>query len=271
MEAVEPAAARPRLFVVVRVPKSGSTSLNLMVRKAMPDVRIFYLPKLLDPDAELTRMEQARAAKSRIRRYWRIAGALTEKGVWRRIASLARDGDVVSGHFPFGRPDLPGFDLSYVTLVRNPLDRLVSEYNYTRAGMEDRSGLRKLYQSRRTRAALRWSFGDYLRFLDEHKELYANLATRYVTGRDRCADPIAFLDASYFHYGALERLDLFAIGLSARIGRPVATEHERITRAKAPVALAAADRAIFERLFEGDILMHQRVLETVASERRQER
>jgi hypothetical protein len=245
------------LYVLVRVPKSGTTSLVSMMGAALPAARFFYMPKLMRSDEGPSRIEKLRAMRSRGRRFWKLFRTLPEDTAWRRLAAEARDGDVVSGHFPYGAVRVPGAELRHITLLRDPLARLLSEYHYTRAGIERRGPLHRLTRRGSLAEAALGSFSDYLAFLDEHSALYANIATRYVTGSPGVDDPVAFLERSYFHFGALERLDLFTAALSAKLGSAVAAAHERPTSNKAPVELSSADRAIFERLFEQDIRMHR--------------
>jgi hypothetical protein len=251
----------PRVLVLVRVPKSGSTTLVHMVTAALPDARIYRLPHMLRSDEGPSRLEKLRRTRSRMRRFFKLFGTVREKTALQRLAAQLRDGDIVSGHFAYGTLDLPDFQTDCVTLLRHPLDRLISEYNYTRVGFEQRWRVQRLYHRGRL-AAARLSFADYLAFLEDNRTLFENLATRYVTGARTCADP-AFLQQNYFHFGALERLDRFAEGLSAKLGVEVQPRHERITSQRADIAMTARDQARFERLFAEDLNMYDQVLSLI--------
>lgn len=232
-----------------------------MVTSALPSAEIYYMPKLMRSDEGPSRLEKLREIRSRSRRFWRLFRTLSEQTAWRKLAGKARDGDIVSGHFPYGTPRLPGFAINYITLLRDPLDRLVSEYNYARVGFEKRRRIQHVYHRGRLAAAAFRSFSDYLSFLEDHRSLYENIATRYVTGGRACDDPVAFLDEHYFHYGALERLHPFADALAAKLGVPVQTMHERITSKRPDIAQTASTIAKFERLFGEDIHMHRALLQ----------
>lgn len=255
-----PPAAGPAVYALVRIPKSGTTSLVSMVTAALPSARAYYMPKLLRSDEGPSRLEKLRETRSRWRRLWRLFGTLSEETAWRRLAARLREGDIVSGHFAYGAPQLPGFGIRYVTLLRDPLKRLISEYNYARLGYSKRGAVQRLTNRGRLAEAAGRSFGGYLAFLEEHRSLYEDIALRYVTGGRGCDDPLAHLESHFFHYGALERLELFAEQLGAKLCAKVELRRERVTPASAEVALSVAERARFERLFERDIAMHQSVL-----------
>ena len=67
-------------------------------------------------------------------------GVWTEAGFWKGVNREAADGDIVAGHLCYGEPRLPDFDLRYVTLLRDPRERMLSSYNYDRVGFERRPG-----------------------------------------------------------------------------------------------------------------------------------
>jgi len=256
-------ASRPtprEVVVLVRVPKSGSTTLVSMVTAAFPDARIYRMPHLLRSDEGPSPLEKLRRARARMRRFWKLFGTVRENTAWRRLSARLRDGDIISGHFAYGTPALPGVNPNCVTLLRHPLDRLISEYNYARVGFEQRWRVQHLYHRGRLAAAARLTFADYLAFLEDNRPLFENIATRYVTGERACADPAGFLQANYFHFGTLERLDRFAEGLSAKLGVAVQPRHKRITSERADIAMTARDQARFERLYSEDLNMYHEAL-----------
>jgi hypothetical protein len=231
-----------RVFVLVRVPKSGSTTLFWMMKSALPEASLYRMPKLMRSDEGPSRLEKWRESRGRVRRFWKLFRALSEEGAWRRLADRLNDGDIDTGHFAFGTPVLPGFRADYITLLRH-----------------------RLYHGGAVRAAGHLCFGDYLSFLEEHRELFENIATRYVTGARSCDDPIGFLDRHYHHWGAVERLEMFAEGLSAKLGVPVQPRHERVTSNKPEITLSQSDRSRFERLFGEDLRMYEMALHRIDS------
>jgi hypothetical protein len=253
----------PRAFVLVRVPKSGSTTLFWMMKTALPDAALYRMPKLMRSDEGVSRLEKLREARGRARRFWKLFRTLSEQPAWRRLAAQLKDGDIVSGHFAYGTPVLPGFRIHYVTLLRHPLDRLISEYRYAQASFAKRGRLQRLYHRGTLAAAGQLSLADYLCYLDDHRELFENIATRYAIGARSCHDPVRFLDRHYHHWGVVERLETFAKGLTAKLGVTVRPRHERTTPGKAEIALGRADKARFERLFSEDMKMYELALKRI--------
>ena len=123
------------LIGVMRIPKSGSISLTLMMKQAFEDRRFFELPTSLVGDMGDSPMQRLRACRSQSRHLLRRYRTLSMAKAIRTIEHLASDGDVVGGghidHATFCRFTCP---VRYVVLFREPVARFVSEYNYSRAG-----------------------------------------------------------------------------------------------------------------------------------------
>jgi hypothetical protein len=182
---------------------------------------------------------------------------LSNEQAWERIAQAAKDGDIVQGHIGYGDPQLPGFDLNYVTIIRDPVQRLISEYYYSRRGYQKRSMLRKLYNRGRLRAAGELNFSDYITYLHERKELYANRATRFITGERSCEHPGDFLAENYFHFGTLEHIDLYVSTLSEKLGSTVPMAHYNRSEDREEISLSALDESRLEELYSEDMKLHR--------------
>jgi hypothetical protein len=251
--------AAPPLYIVIRVPKSGSTSLANMLRAALPDARVFSMPTDPAAHAHMPALERLRLARNRARALWRNYRALSLDAAWRKIAAEARAGDIVTGHLRHGDARLPGHALRHITLVRDPLARLLSQYNYSREGFARRGALRRWYHQGQVQAAARHDFSGYLAWLEDHRDAYADQAARFVYGDATVNDPIAFLRAHYFHIGRVENLDAFRAGLAARLGTSVPARHDNTSARRDATALAAADRPRFERLCARDLALYEAV------------
>lgn len=142
-----------RLYVVIRVPKSASTSLEGMMKIAFPDANVFGMTGRVYGDGSVSLIEKLRAERKERKRLWRSYNRVTQKGAWRRIEKLARPGDIVSGHFSIDEIRIDDFEQKLITLVRNPVSRLLSDYNYSRNGYNKRNVFRKFYQWGRIYAA----------------------------------------------------------------------------------------------------------------------
>jgi hypothetical protein len=97
-------AERPKL-VFVHVPKAAGTTLTTVVRRPYPNDQIHVIQgRIVESLAGLTQMEPH--ARSRIR--------------------------CLYGHLPFGAHMLTG-PVEHMTMLRDPIDRLVSHYHYARS------------------------------------------------------------------------------------------------------------------------------------------
>jgi hypothetical protein len=252
--------AKPAVYVLVRVPKAGSTSLLTMIRDGLPNAHQFGLPYLPGPADPLPLGERLRAARSRVRTLLRRYSALSMSQAWRYIDGHARDGDLVSGHIHYGDPVLPSLRLNYITLLREPLARALSEYNYIRSGYLKRNRLQRAYMHGRIRAAGTYSFPGYLAYLDEHTAGNANTMSAFALGPQPVSDPLAFLQTNYFHFGVLEHFDMFAAELSRKLGAAMQPRQANVTARREAHALSSADRPVFERIYGRDIALYDAVL-----------
>ncbi len=231
----------------------------------MPSATVHSMPNPSKPDAGVSWLENLRVSRGRIRRRWRNYRAVTNQKAWAKIAQAAKDGDIVQGHFGFGDPILPGFELEHITIIRDPVQRLMSEYFYSKRGFEKRSVLRKLYNYGRLRAASELNFSDYIAFLHDRRDLYANRATRFITGAAACDDPGAFLMDNYFHFGTLEQVDHFVRTLAEKLGGALSMPHRNKSENRHDISLTARDNSRLEDLYSEDMKLHQAATRLVES------
>ena len=248
------------LYILVRIPKSGSQSLRTIVRESLPQSTYFRIPCL---DLH-ERVDQSLAANFRRKR--RLIkgilfsyGVLNEKALWEKINNNAQDGDIISGHFSYGRPHVPSSETRYITLLRDPIERMISAYNYTREGYPKHSHLRRFYLEQRTKIAGTGSFSDYLEYLHLHKERYSNPATGLITGSRSHPDAFSFLKENYFHFGILERMDLFSDRLSEKLNTPSCEAWTNKTKTKTEILLSEHDSEILDALLGKDIELYNKV------------
>lgn len=248
--------------VLVRIPKSGSTTLRRMMVAAYPQARLFTVPETGATAAgRVTPYEAFRNRRRRLKHFLGY-GAVSEAGMWRRIARDVGDGDIVTGHLRYGEPAIPDADLRYITLLRDPAARILSNYNYDRLGFQKRSPARQRYLTGQLQAAGR-SFLDYLHYMADAERRSVLPAVAYVTGDETPADPFDFLRERYFHWGVLERLDLFAAGLGEKTGREVAPEWGNRTPERERTELTTEERRLIERVFAQDIELYEKARDAV--------
>jgi len=250
----------PAVYVLVRIPKTGSSSLTAVVRDCLPEARHFPMPYSPHPSDARPRGERLRATRSRVRTLIGGYGALTFAQAWRYIDIHAGDGDLISGHVRYGDPVLPRFRLNYITLLRNPLAHALSIYNYSRLGYQKRNALRRTYVGGHLKAAGTYSFSGYLSYLDERTHGGANPMWAFAIGDRAVSDPLAFLETNYFHFGVVEHFDLFTAELGRKLRKQVRPRKLNVTPHREADALTTADKPLFERLFGRDIALYQAVL-----------
>lgn len=248
------------VYVLICIPKSGSRSIENMFRNNFPESHIFGIPPLdinhLGPEG----LTDAFRRKRKLFKWgFRMHGVFTEKAMWAAIDRKTGNGDVVSGHFAYDRAVLPSNDTRFITIMRNPVQRLISEYNYSRGEYLDRPAIRRVYMKGLVEVAGTKTFSDFLEYMFERKERYSNPASTYITGSQQCPDPFSFLKEHYFHFGLLERMDLFSAQLSNKLGINIPEEWKNKTRNKADIKLSDKDMERTNSLLGKDIELYERV------------
>ena len=250
-----------KLYFIIRIPKSGSQSMRDMVKEALHDSQYFRLPFLApDPGTGITLYERLRLRRRTLKGFWRRYRTFREAAVWETISKSAKEGDMISGHLRYGSPQLPDWDLQCITLLRNPVDRLISEYNYFRQGYLERSLLHKVYVRGLLQVAGTHSLSDYIRYLHEHRGVFGNPATSFIIGADSTADPFEFMRRNYFHFGVLEEMECFAAQLSEKLHRPVTSAWINKTRKTVDHRLTEDDQALLDELLDQDIPLYQKTV-----------
>ncbi|MBT8344756.1 MAG: sulfotransferase family protein [Desulfofustis sp.] len=246
-----------KLYAVIRIPKSGSRSLGVMVEKSLPSSHHFRIPQLsVDSPERLHPAEKFRARRRLLQGLLKYR-ALNAEMVWKNVSRRARDGDIISGHMPYGMPQLPGWELLYITLLRDPIDRVVSEYYYSRKGYLSRPHWRRLYHKGHAEIAGTKSFPDYVRYLCDHRPRFSNPALKFVTGGDDHQDPLSFLKEHYFHFGILERMDLFARQLAQKLDAPECQVWENKSDVMGKYMPTDAELDLLHSLLDKDIVFYQ--------------
>lgn len=261
----QPETKPPTVYAVLRIPKSGSTSLADAMIGALKPPHVFSVNSLV-PDAHVSRIERLRALRKLLRRRWKAHGVLSEEAMWRKIDARLTDGDVLTGHFTYGYLRLKRPELRYVTLVREPLRQFISEFKWMRHGYAKRNALRRMYQRGRNFAAT--SPESFLRFLDSHSDLYRNPATRYITGDPDHPDPFGHLQDSFFAFGILEESEVFCAEFEQKTGVSVTLPHLNLSPSPTNESLSGASLALFEKLYAKDIELHARIKAYALSRKR---
>jgi hypothetical protein len=245
------------LIVVIRTPKSASSSLAAIVEEALPSARRYMLPNTLDIEGSISALQQLRHIRHAARINYRWYRLLWLEQVFDRINIEANAGDLLTGgHIDFDtcRRKLTS-TVKFVTLVRNPIDRSLSEYAYARSGHNRKNSLARWDSSLIAKAAARYTFEGYIDFLTDHRAAFGDIACRYV-GLRAGEDIAAHFAAHAFHFGTVDRLSAFVRGLSEKTGNEVHLRHLNPTVAPAHVTLRQAEYRKIEKLYAGDFALY---------------
>lgn len=246
------------LFLCVRVPKSGSSSLSRLLASAFEGRRTFLLPNTLDLDGRLSRFQRLRFWRTQLRNLQKLYGTFNADKAYDVINEQSKSGDLIDGgHVDFGT--VSGkikHPLKIISILRNPYARARSEYNYARQGFHEKSLLRQVDSGILPKMAARWSFLGYLDFLHDHRDVYGDVAASYLGwGHD---EPIgSFSVRSIFHCGVLEKADQFADGLTMKLGKRVEFPHIYRTKEADVKAIGAEERARIEAIYPADFELYE--------------
>jgi hypothetical protein len=246
------------LCIAIRIPKSGSDSLSRLLERAFEGHRTFYLPSTLDRDGKISWLQKTRFRRSQIKNLLGHYGLPSLGYAFAAINRKARDGDLISGghvdfqtaHAAISRP------LKMIAILREPIARVVSEYNYSRSIYFARSSFRRFSVATQPSVAGRYDFDGYLDFLDEHQAIYGDPACHY-TGWNGTEELSAFCARDIFHIGVLEQRQHFADGLAEKLGKTLSFPHENRTESGAALEITPARRAKIERIFARDFVFYE--------------
>ncbi|MBX2804459.1 MAG: sulfotransferase family 2 domain-containing protein [Hyphomicrobiales bacterium] len=217
------------VFAVIRIPKSGSSTLAKIVRSGMPDAVVYGLPNSYFGEWTKGPVERIRFLRSEKRHLLKRYRTLKLETALAFIDEQCKDGDMISGgHICYETFENLRTPKKYITLFRNPIDRIRSEYNYNRNAYYNRFALNRFDSAFNKKVAARHDLDGYVSVLLEHKTHYGNIAANMlgVTRREDIDDRLK----SLFHFGVMEDLNNFAGGLGDKLGRRVDVVHANKTQ-----------------------------------------
>ncbi len=247
-----------KMFIgVIRVPKSGSISLSLMVKQAFDGRRFFNLPISLVGDMGDSPMQRFRARRSQFRHLLRDYSTVSIDKAIAAIERKGSDGDVIGGghidHATFSRFSCP---VRYVVLFREPVARFVSEYNYSRAGYFKKKPWLRFDASVKAKLAAKYSLEGYAQALADRSTMFANIAGQYM-GIGTPSQIAPRFTQHVFQAGVIEDLENFRKGLSAKTGCAFPAIHTHHTTTKTETEVSPAARQLLERLFALDFEIYE--------------
>lgn len=246
-------------LILVRIPKSGSTSVSLMVRGPFPVERTLAMGPSINPDAALSPLQNFRIGLKTLKKRTKKYRAITVAQMQRAIQAREQDLDLITGHIHYGFVKLKIKAPKHITVLRDPFSRAQSDYFYAKERMVKKTG-RNYYQSKRLKIAATQNFESYLSFLVEHEKIYGNMASRFIIGESDFKTAFDCLENGFYHYGLLEDLPQFIEGLSEKTGLSgfEAVHARKSSKPQERVPVSQAERRLIERLYEADLECYER-------------
>ncbi len=257
------------LLLCLRVPKTGSWSLDAALSAGLAGRRNFFVPNTLDLDGRHSRFQRLRFLRGQVRNLLAYYGTPSLGQAFRYIDRHARGGELLrGGHCDFQTvQNLLSRRVKIITVLRNPYDRCRSEYHYARVNHLRKSRLCRLDSSTIPQVAAKCDFESYLDFLLEHRDVYGNIASSYL-GIQESDDIGTFFRRHVFHAGVLEQSANFAETLGEKLGQPVEFPHLNQTGSGDYVPLRKSTKSKIERLYARDFAIYDHVLFARCSHRR---
>jgi len=249
------------LIHCVRVPKSGSKSLLLMLGEAFAGRRVFYLPDTLRPETALSPWQRLRLWRSQRQNLMQKLGTPSLSAAFARIEGQARPGDLIAGgHSDQGlvraRLSRP---VRFVTLMRDPAARALSDYHYARAGYVKKQPWQRFDAHLLAAVAARRDFAGFLDFQLDHAGVFSDPAAAFLGWRQD--QPLeTWLADNLWDWATLETAEKMAGRISERLSRPaVFGRHNEAEAGRSDIT--AEERGRIERLCPGDYQLYERCLE----------
>jgi len=246
------------LLLCLRIPKSGSSSLERALARTLAGRRRFYVPNTLELDGRLSRLQHLRFRRSQARNLMEHYGTRSLAHALRQVDRESAPGDLlIGGHADFRTLSHHlSMPLKIVTILRNPLDRCRSEYHYSRSNFFRKSPLTRIDSSVLPRMAAKADFDSYIDFLFDHREIYGNIATAYL-GLQPWEEIGRFFQRHVFHAGVLEENAAFSRALGEKLGAEVQFPHLNISGSAEHVAIGTRARRKIELLYARDFEIYE--------------
>ena len=229
-----------------------------MALQAFPKRKPFALPNTLDPDGACSAFQRFRQARHAARVNLKAHGVLRLSRVFDKLnAAAPGTALLIGGHVDFVTcRKHTAHKLKIVTLVRNPIERSVSEYAYARAGFERKASLAKIDASLVAKAAGRYSYEGFLDYLLERRDVFGDLACRYLGWEPDATDISDHFAENVFHFGIVDDLSGFAAGLARKTGENVHVPHLNAGPQVLGSAVSARERRKLETLYANDFVLY---------------
>lgn len=250
-------------YIVIRVPKCGSTSLARMVTKSLPNSNVFYISsagiELANEENEnISHIEKFRIYKNSTRSIWKKHRCLSFDAVWDKTNQIIKDNDIIHGHLTVDAIQLKECNRRLISVIRDPYNRMLSEYNYSRTSFNKKNFISKKYKNKLYIAG-NYSFEGYISYLKENQPLHGRYISRFLIGKNKHTNPMEFLQDNYYAFGVLERMDLFINDFYKKSNIRLTQQKANITKSRKYNELSTNERNAVSKFCEEDIDLYQNI------------
>jgi hypothetical protein len=255
------------VYVVIRVPKCGSTSLSKMFINSFPGSSNFSIYssnyELMSEDRnKISFIEKFRILKNTYKRNWKNYKRLSFKSVWEKTNQSIIDGDIIHGHLTIDSIRLKNVNKRLITLIRDPYERMLSDYNYSKNSYKNKNSPLKKF-NKRLYVAANYSLEGYISYLKETQPIFGRYISRFVIGKESVSNNLEFMNENYFSYGLLERMDLFIEDFYKKTNVRLIQQKSNITKNKRKINLSESEKRSISKFCEEDIALYNEIQRSI--------
>ena len=259
--------SRPASYFFIRVPKCASTALREALVAAHPE---FAALKLRSPMSYSWRQGlygNLRLLKKERRMLWNNFRVLSYPAMWKKLAADSSGGRIISGHMKYSEIAMDKRQVRLVTLLRHPVDRFISDYNYSSNSYKNKGFLSQhLYTNERSQAG-RASLEEYVGYLEKTGQDRRAYQLEYVIDPNWSGDPVDFMEQHYFCYGLVENMAAFKADFFEKTAVELQLENLNRSKGVDKGSISPSLRQRIEALCVKDIEFYNRIESNIANKR----
>ncbi len=252
------------IYEIIRIPKSGSTSLEAALTKALGPKRTWKIPGAIGPDSQVSIIEKIRALRKTHRRMYKSYKTIRASRMWNIINRESVDGDILAGHLSINEFLITNAKIKRITFLREPVAQFISGYRWLQAGYSKRGLLRSIYHSGRLYASSR-SLDYYIDFLLDHAPLFSNPATRFITGSPEHQDSYRHLKMNFWLWGLLEHISEFCAKFEIETGLPLIFPHLNKNAIDRMPDVSGKQLDRISQIISSDLVLYSKIREDIVS------
>lgn len=255
----------PTTYFFIRVPKCASTALREALVAAHPTFAALKLRSPMSYSWGQGFYGNLRLLKKERRMLWNNFRVLSYPAMWKKLAADNKIGRIISGHIRYSEIKMDLSEVRLVTLLRDPVDRFISEYNYSRNSYQNKGFLsQRLYTDERSYAG-RYSLEDYVTYLETTSLSKHEYQLEYVVDLNFQGDPIEFMEKNYFCYGLVENMAAFKSDFLAKTGVELKLQNLNRSSGSSKVSISKSLRTRIETLCSKDIEFYNHIKQSISA------